>query len=183
MGTKKARTIEEIELLEGCTNRDELGARYKKRFGTARTTEAAVAQHIRIDSLWRSRRVLLERLGMMRAERDKAAAQVEVRKLQIIHKGDQKKSSAFADDEIMVKIHNELAILVQLQREANEIHAKQLELFERRLEATVKDRVDKVIKERKIELTPAERTAVAGLVQMGGDYGAANVAKGHVSPG
>lgn len=167
MATRTFRTIEEVELLEGCASHDELGARYEKKFGKPKNPKDAVSQHIRVGSLWTARKTVLLRLPAMRAERDRKAKTLMV-PVEITHKGSEKKTSAFADDALMVKIHNELALLVQLQREANDIHAKQFELFERRLDATVKHYVDKVIKERGIELSPAERAAVTGLVQIGG---------------
>jgi len=173
MATRTFRTIEEIELLEGCTSRDELEQRYVKRFGKMLTPETAVVQHIRMDSLWAARKTLLVRLPHMKTERNNKAKQVEVRKLQIHHKGDPK-NIAFSDDAIMVKIHNRIAEIIQLQKEANEIHAKQLELFESRLPATVEARVKEAFARRDEEYREREQMK-KNITE--------NAAKGNVSAG
>jgi hypothetical protein len=175
MPPREFRKIEEIELLEGCASRDELRIRYAKRFGKAVSPEGAIAQHIRVGSLWQARTGLLKRLQEAR----KQSVMVMI-PAKITHKGDQKKVSAFADDDIMVKIHNELALLVQLQREANQTHEKQYELFERRLEATVDEKVKKALKGFKCPQCEAE--SEKNLKQMAENV-KANAAKGNVSAG
>jgi hypothetical protein len=136
--------ISEVKLLKTCASSDEFYAKYIQAF----VKDMTKIPLTRMTSLWSTRATLFSKLPDMEAALARENSTVMV-PAQIKHKSDIEKVSAFADDAIMVKIHNNLALLVQLQREANDVHTKQYELFNSRLDATVAAKVEKALKEYK----------------------------------
>jgi len=120
MSQRTFRTVKEIELLEGCLNVAELRSRYVKRFGEPKEFNDTIALETRVQSLYNARKTLLAKLPGMRAaeEAKKHALTIPATiKTKATSNGH---PAPFADDDLMVKIHNLIAEQVQLQKETLE---------------------------------------------------------------
>jgi len=120
MSQRTFRTVKEIELLEGCLNVAELRSRYVKRFGEPKEFNDTIALETRVQSLYNARKTLLAKLPGMRAAEEAKKHAFTVPATIVTKATSNGKPAPFADDALMVKIHNLIAEQVQLQKETLE---------------------------------------------------------------
>ena len=114
--------IEEIQLLDGCQTKKQFVERFSAAFGKKYLVSRLV---YRTNYIWSNRVVHLKHIQDLK---DAAASKTHTVMIpaQIKSKSNGTKDPAFTEDEIFVKIHNDLQMLIQLIKEQNDIIKKQV---------------------------------------------------------
>lgn len=123
-----------VDLLKACKTLDEFEKEFAKAFGKPTGEKEIITRMKRIQYLW-YKRVRFIASYEKAAAKQKAKQNVVMIPARITHKAQQSNTApAFADDAILVKIHNLLAEIVQLHKEQIAVSEKQYKLFEGKLQ-------------------------------------------------